>query len=267
MFIFFGGRIFSIFEQACFRNANMFVLRSRLTIKGEILREKHWFKSKVVFYWPFQGGSSAAGCFFYIIIIIIIIIIFFGAFYVTFELSLFGPHLSFFWCLGRDVYRDCGILEDGGWGEIFLLYILLRENVSLSHFSVIQTYHPLKVQYISCCLTERPQLPVNRVYTVSHSFWIFSIHKTCSDMDLFTGSDLGWFLKRGRDGKGVKGDLFKLAYLLYVFGKTSLSKQCRPRSDAVHRSVWSGSTLFATHPAILYTFIGNKMNLLKIIIG
>ena len=29
--------------------------------------------------------------------------------YVAFVLSLFVPHLSFFWCLGRDVFRDCGI--------------------------------------------------------------------------------------------------------------------------------------------------------------
>ena len=27
-----------------------------------------------------------------------------------------------------------------------------------------------------------------------------------------------------------------------------LSKQCRPRSDAADCSIWSGSTLFATHP-------------------
>ena len=28
------------------------------------------------------------------------------------------------------------------------------------------------------------------------------------------------------------------------------SKQCRPRSDAAERGVWSGSTLFAIHPTI-----------------
>ena len=36
-------------------------------------------------------------------------------------------------------------------------------------------------------------------------------------------------------GGGGEVDLIKLAYLLYVFGKTSLSKQCRPRSDAAFR--------------------------------
>ena len=29
--------------------------------------------------------------------------------YVAFVLSLFVPHLSFFWCLGKTVLRDCGI--------------------------------------------------------------------------------------------------------------------------------------------------------------
>ena len=70
------------------------------------------------------------------------------------------------------------------------------------------------------------------------------------------GSDLGWFLRGwgavGCGGVGWSGgggvgvgvgwggagvDLIKLAYLLYVFGKTSLSKQCRPRSDTVERGV------------------------------
>ena len=56
-------------------------------------------------------------------------------------------------------------------------------------------------------------------------------------------------------------DLIILPYLLYVFGKTGLSKQCR--SDAAERGVWSGSALFTTHPAILHTFTGSKMDLLK----
>ena len=29
--------------------------------------------------------------------------------YVAFVLSLFVPHLSFFWCLGKAVLGDCGI--------------------------------------------------------------------------------------------------------------------------------------------------------------
>ena len=41
-----------------------------------------------------------------------------------------------------------------------------------------------------------------------------------------------------------------LPYLPYIFGQTGLSKQYRPRWDATERGVSSGSTLFATHPAI-----------------
>ena len=44
--------------------------------------------------------------------------------------------------------------------------------------------------------------------------------------------------------------LIKLPYFLYVFGKTGLRKQCRPRSDAAD----------ATQSAILYTIIGCKMD-------
>ena len=69
---------------------------------------------------------------------------------------------------------------------------------------------------------------------------------------------------RGGSRRSAEGcDLIILPYLLYVFGQTVLSKQCRPRSDAAERGVWSGSTLFATHPAILHTFTGSKMDLLK----
>ena len=58
-------------------------------------------------------------------------------------------------------------------------------------------------------------------------------------------------------------DLIILSYLLYVFGKTGLAKQCRSRSDATERGVWSGSTLFCTHQTILHTFTGSKVDLLK----
>ena len=58
-------------------------------------------------------------------------------------------------------------------------------------------------------------------------------------------------------------DLIKLPYLLYVLGQAGLIKQCRPRSDAATRGVRSGSTLFATHTAILHTFAGSKMDLLS----
>ena len=65
-------------------------------------------------------------------------------------------------------------------------------------------------------------------------------------------------------GRFLKGfDLIILPYLLYVFGQTGLNKQCRSRSDAAKRGVWSRSTLFATHPAILRTFTGSKMDLLR----
>ena len=41
-----------------------------------------------------------------------------------------------------------------------------------------------------------------------------------------------------------------IPYLLYVFGQTGLSTQCRHRWDAAECGISSGSTLFATHPAI-----------------
>ena len=66
------------------------------------------------------------------------------------------------------------------------------------------------------------------------------------------GVDPGWFL-RGFD-------LIKLPCFLYVFGQTDHRKQCRPRSDAGECSIWSGSTLFATHSAILHTLTGSKMD-------
>ena len=60
------------------------------------------------------------------------------------------------------------------------------------------------------------------------------------------GMDPGRFLRRL--------DFIKLPYLLFTFGKTGLSKQCRTRSDA---AFWS--TLFATYSAILHTSMGSKM--------
>ena len=63
------------------------------------------------------------------------------------------------------------------------------------------------------------------------------------------------------EGWGV--NLIILPYLLYIFGQTGLSKQCRRRSDAAERGVWSGSILFATHTAILHIFTGSKIDLLK----
>ena len=74
-------------------------------------------------------------------------------------------------------------------------------------------------------------------------------------------SPQGRIQKDSEGGGGV--DLILLPYLLYVVGQTGLRKQCRPRSDAAERGVWSGSTLFATQPAILHTFTGSKMDFLK----
>ena len=58
-------------------------------------------------------------------------------------------------------------------------------------------------------------------------------------------------------------DLIILPYLLYVIGKTGISKLYRPSSDATERGFWSGSTLFTTSLTILHTFIGSKMDLLR----
>ena len=61
----------------------------------------------------------------------------------------------------------------------------------------------------------------------------------------------------GRIQEDFLFNLIILRYLLYVFGQTGLCKQCRPRSDAAEWIIWSGFTLFATHPVILTTFIGS----------
>ena len=52
-------------------------------------------------------------------------------------------------------------------------------------------------------------------------------------------------------------DLMKLPYLSYVFERTRLNKQCRPKL--------AGSTLFVTYSAILHTIIlaDYKMDFLK----
>ena len=70
----------------------------------------------------------------------------------------------------------------------------------------------------------------------------------------FSGADPGGLLR---------GLQFNTLLTLYVFGQTTLGKQYRPRSDAAECGVWSGSTLFATHPAISHIFTGSKMDLLK----
>ena len=44
--------------------------------------------------------------------------------------------------------------------------------------------------------------------------------------------------------------------------RTDIGKQCRPRSDAAERGVWSGFTLFATHPTILDSKSGKLVQML-----
>ena len=39
-----------------------------------------------------------------------------------------------------------------------------------------------------------------------------------------------------------------------VLGQKSKSKQCRPRSKAKDCNIWSGFTLFASHPACIVDF-------------
>ena len=47
-------------------------------------------------------------------------------------------------------------------------------------------------------------------------------------------------------------DLCTLTHLCLVFHKKDIGKQCRPRSDATKRGVWSESTLFALRSNIFY---------------
>ena len=50
-----------------------------------------------------------------------------------------------------------------------------------------------------------------------------------------------------------------LTYLCLASLKWDIDKQCRPRSDAAERSVWSGSTLFALTTGISIKH-GNNQN-------
>ena len=55
---------------------------------------------------------------------------------VVFVLSLFDPHLSFYWCLGSAMLRDCGI----SWVSVIIFFIALpglREPDILFRFSAI----------------------------------------------------------------------------------------------------------------------------------
>ena len=108
----------------------------------------------------------------------------------------------------------------------------------------------------------------NPVYSCM-AFAVLS-HILCkvSDDSIREQKHLIWLYRGGsRITYEVKGwgwglDLIKCPYLPYVFGKTGLSKQCRLRSDAGKCGVWSGSTLFATYPAIFIT----KTRLFKFIL-
>ena len=48
----------------------------------------------------------------------------------------------------------------------------------------------------------------------------------------------------------IQSEMKSVSGLLSVFVQTGLSKQSRLRSDTPECVIWSGSTLFATHPAI-----------------
>ena len=67
--------------------------------KAVLSRPPHLTQFRVVFYWPFQGGFSVTALLYLCVVIS----------YVVFVLSSFVPPLSFVWCLGSAVLRDCGI--------------------------------------------------------------------------------------------------------------------------------------------------------------
>ena len=118
-----------------------------------------------------------------------------------------------------------------------------------------------------CILIQRSNCIARCVWSGSILF-VFTQHyfdkKTSSKIDLFQGTgvgggwggDSGWFLK------GF--NLIKLPYLLYVFGQTSLSKQCRP-PDQTPRSAASDLGIYCLplSQQFLHTFPRSKMDLLK----
>ena len=96
---------------------------------------------------------------------------------------------------------------------------------------------------------------------------LFFISSTISSISLlpFSGRSHKMTHKGGRVVKPQHNPILRglLPYLFYIFRQTALSKQCRPRFDAAECGVWSGFTLLATNQAILHTFTGSKMGLLK----
>ena len=76
---------------------------------------------------------------------------------------------------------------------------------------------------------------------------------------------ISWLLQKPTDldlhclqRQGISGLSRKLGLKPKVLGRTSLSKNCRPRSHVTKCSIWSESTLFATHQEfVLDTSIGS----------
>ena len=75
------------------------VIRSCIRIKGKTDFRPQYFFCFFFFCLSFQGGCSVAVPFVCASVVS----------YVVFVLSFFVPHLTFFWCLGKAVFRDCGI--------------------------------------------------------------------------------------------------------------------------------------------------------------
>ena len=92
------------------------------------------------------------------------------------------------------------------------------------------------------------------VFAVSVSS-LFSV-KCCFIFD-YTGEAPGRFLR------GVQFNHITVLTLRIPLGQTGKSKQCRPRSDAAERGVWSGSTLFVTSQQFYTHSQAVKMDLLK----
>ena len=68
--------------------------------------------------------------------------------------------------------------------------------------------------------------------------------------------------KADPEGKGtvdLQGYFLFLTHLSLASHKKDIGKQCKPRSDAAERGVWSGSTLFA-----LNSEIPTKQNIIMI---
>ena len=67
-------------------------------------------------------------------------------------------------------------------------------------------------------------------------------------------------LRAFADSEGLDQTIYILTHLSLVSHKRDISKQCRPRSDAAERGVWSGSTLFVLSTGTSLNH-GNNKNL------